>query len=74
MVLGYRKVKGQGKLYYEGMVRLQDLQDDFYYLDEDNYQVIGSRYGQQYKLGDSVRIRVKKIDLSRKQMDFEMLN
>jgi ribonuclease R len=58
----------------EGMVRLQDLQDDFYYLDEDNYQVIGSRYGQQYKLGDPVRIRVKKIDLSRKQMDFEMLN
>ncbi len=57
----------------EGMVRLQDLQDDFYYLDEDNYQVIGSRYGQQYKLGDQVSIRVKKIDLSRKQMDFEML-
>ena len=57
----------------EGMVRLQDLQDDFYYLDEDNYQVIGSRHGQQYKLGDKVSIRVKKIDLSRKQMDFEML-
>ncbi|RLD39214.1 MAG: ribonuclease R [Bacteroidetes bacterium] len=57
----------------EGMVRLQDLEDDFYYLDEDNYQVIGSRHGQQYKLGDQVSIRVKKIDLSRKQMDFEML-
>jgi len=57
----------------EGMVRLQDLQDDFYYLDEDNYQVIGSRYGQQYKLGDQVSIRVKKIDLARKQMDFEMI-
>lgn len=54
----------------EGMIRLQDLDDDFYYLDEDNYQVIGSRYGQQYKLGDQVRIIVKKIDLSRKQMDF----
>lgn len=57
----------------EGMIRLQDLEDDFYYLDEDNYQVLGSRYGQQYKLGDQVSIRVKKIDLSRKQMDFEML-
>ena len=57
----------------EGMVRLQDLQDDFYYLDEDNYQVIGSRYGQLYKLGDQVRIKVKKIDLTRKQMDFEMI-
>ena len=57
----------------EGMVRLQDLKDDFYYLDEDNYQVIGSRYGQQYKLGDQVRIKVKKIDLQKKQMDFDIV-
>jgi len=57
----------------EGMVRLQDLEDDFYYLDEDNYQVIGSRYGQQYKLGDQVRIKVKKIDLQKKQMDFDIV-
>jgi ribonuclease R len=57
----------------EGMIRLQDLKDDFYYLDEDNYQVIGSRNGYQYKLGDNVRVRVKKIDLSRKQIDFAMV-
>lgn len=58
----------------EGMVRLTDLEDDFYYLDEENYQVIGNRYGQQYKLGDKVHVRIKKIDLSRKEMDFEMVN
>jgi ribonuclease R len=57
----------------EGMIRLRDLYDDFYYLDEENYQVIGSRRGQQYKLGDKVRIRVKKIDLPRKQMDFGLM-
>ena len=28
----------------EGMVRLRDLEDDFFYLDEDNFQVIGQRY------------------------------
>ncbi|MCF8227606.1 MAG: ribonuclease R [Bacteroidales bacterium] len=56
----------------EGMIRLKDLEDDFYYLDEDNYRVIGQRYGYTYKLGDQIRIRVKKIDLSRKQMDFEL--
>ncbi len=56
----------------EGMIRLRDLQDDFYYLDEDNYRVIGQRYGIEYKLGDNIRIRIKKIDLSRKQMDFEL--
>lgn len=58
----------------EGMVRLRDLADDFYYLDEDNYQVIGQRNGMKYKLGDKVKIRVKRIDLSRKEMDFQMIH
>jgi len=54
----------------EGMIKLRDLNDDYYYLDEENCRVIGQRYGNVYKLGDPVRIRVKKIDLSRKQMDY----
>lgn len=58
----------------EGMIRLRDMYDDFYYLDEENYQVIGSRKGQQYKLGGKVRIKVKKVDLPRKQMDFLLVN
>jgi ribonuclease R len=58
----------------EGMVRLRDLYDDFYYLDEENYQVIGQRNNRQYKLGDKVRVKVKKIDLSKKEMDFEMID
>jgi len=58
----------------EGMVRLRDMKDDFYYLDEDNYQVIGQRSGDKYKLGDRVYIFVKKIDLSKKQVDFELVN
>ena len=58
----------------EGMIRLRDMYDDFYYLDEENYQVIGSRKGQQYKLGGKVRIKVKKVDLPRKQMDFILVN
>jgi ribonuclease R len=58
----------------EGMVRLRDLADDYYYLDEENYRVIGQRNGLQYKLGDPVRIKVKRIDLSRKEMDFQIVN
>jgi ribonuclease R len=57
----------------EGMVRLKDMLDDYYYLDEENYQVIGHRRGQQYKLGDKVKIRIKRIDLSRKEMDFDLV-
>ncbi len=57
----------------EGMVRLRDLADDYYFLDEENYQVIGQRFGHQYKLGDPVKVRVKRIDLSRKEMDFQII-
>lgn len=56
----------------EGMIRLQDMDDDFYYLDEDNYKVIGHRNQKQYKLGDPIRIRVKNIDIRKKQLDYEL--
>lgn len=58
----------------EGMVRMKDLDDDFYYLDEENYAVIGQRNGITYKLGDKVKIKIKKADLSRKQLDFIFVN
>jgi ribonuclease R len=54
----------------EGMVSLRDMEDDYYYLDEDNYCVIGQRYNKIYKLGDNVKIIVKRANLSRKQLDF----
>jgi ribonuclease R len=57
----------------EGMVSLKYMNDDFYYLDEDNYRVVGQRNGQEYKLGDRVKIRVRKVDLQKKQMDFVLV-
>jgi ribonuclease R len=57
----------------EGMVSLRLLNDDFYYLDEENYRIIGQRWGRVFRLGDPIRIRVKKIDLQKKQMDFDLV-
>lgn len=57
----------------EGMVRMKDIRDDFYYFDEDNYRIIGKRTGNTYTLGDKVRIAVKKADLIRKQLDFILI-
>lgn len=54
----------------EGMIRMNDMADDFYFLDEDNYQVIGQRFGKRYKLGDTVRIQVKNIDVQKKHIDY----
>jgi ribonuclease R len=58
----------------EGMVPLRSLQDDHYYLDEDNYKVIGYKHGKEFRLGDAVKVVVRHIDLPRKQMDFEFVD
>jgi len=57
----------------EGMVALRTLMGDNYTLDQENYRVIGQRRGKVYRLGDRVQIKVMKVDLARKQMDFELV-
>lgn len=54
----------------EGMIRLKDIEDDYYVFDEANYAIVGRRYKRRYRLGDKVKIEVKKADLIRKQLDF----
>ena len=58
----------------EGMIPIGSLKDDYYMLDEDNYQVSGRRHGRCYKLGYPVHIRVKRVDLLKKQIDFELVD
>jgi ribonuclease R len=57
----------------EGMIRLRDISDDFYTLDEKNYAIIGQRKKKIYSLGDEVKIRVKNVDLAKKQIDFSLV-
>ncbi|MEI5985786.1 MULTISPECIES: ribonuclease R [Sphingobacterium] len=58
----------------EGMVRLRDITDDFYTLDEKNYAIIGQRKKKVYQLGDEVQIKVKKVDLDKRQIDFTLIS
>ncbi|RZK48574.1 MAG: ribonuclease R [Pedobacter sp.] len=57
----------------EGMIRLRDISDDFYVLDEKNYCIVGQRKNKKYQLGDEVDVRVKKVDLAKKQIDFSLV-
>lgn len=58
----------------EGMIRLRDLDDDFYEFDSTGYCVIGSRTKRKYTMGDMVRIQVVRCDLLRKQIDFRIIS
>lgn len=57
----------------EGMVSLRDMTDDFYAFDGEQYAIIGHRSGRKFTLGDTVKIKIKRADLQRKQLDFEMV-
>jgi len=58
----------------EGMIRLRDMTDDFYALDEKNYAIIGQRKKKQYQLGDEVQVKVKNVDLAKRQIDFTLVS
>ena len=57
----------------EGLIRMKSLDDDFYVFDPDNFAIEGKRYGKMYRIGDELTVRIVRADLSKKQLDFELL-
>lgn len=58
----------------EGLVRLSSMEDDYYSYDEKHYCVIGTRTRKIYRLGDLVRIKVIKVDLPSRNIDFVLVD
>lgn len=57
----------------EGMVSVREMTDDTYFFDKENYRYVGTRRNKKITLGDKVKIRVLRIDLTRKVIDFEFV-
>ena len=57
----------------EGMAIQRDIEGDFFAFDEANYEIVGRSTGRRMTLGDPVRIRVKRADLQKRQLDFALL-
>jgi len=57
----------------EGMSFLRDIEGDFFMFDEQRYEIIGRATGRRMTLGDAVRVRIKRADLQKRQLDFDLL-
>jgi ribonuclease R len=57
----------------EGMVKLRDLEDDYYILDQNNYCIVGEKTKKKYSLGDNVRFKVTEADVERKTLDYGLV-
>jgi len=58
----------------EGMVRIRDIKDDYYTFNEKEYAIIGEKTKNSYQLGDKVIVMVKNTDLTKRHLDFSLLN
>ncbi len=57
----------------EGMVSIKSIVDDFYEFDEEEYTITGRHTGRKFEIGDVVRIEVVNANLSRRQLDFKLV-
>ncbi|MGB3465211.1 MAG: RNB domain-containing ribonuclease, partial [Cyclobacteriaceae bacterium] len=57
----------------EGMVRMADMDDDYYEYDEKNYRVIGQKNKRMITLGDNVQVTVEKTDIDRRTIDLKFV-
>ncbi|HOA39890.1 MAG: ribonuclease R [Halanaerobiales bacterium] len=57
----------------EGLVRVENLKDDYYIYNEKMHCLVGEHTGKVYRFGDKVRVMIDKIDLDEREIDFLLL-
>jgi len=57
----------------EGLIRLKDIQGDFYTYDEKNYCVKGSQTRTVYRIGDKVKVKIRKVNLEKREINLILI-
>ena len=60
-------------IFVEGLVRMTSLYDDYYQYHEKKYCLIGERTHKTFKIGDEVRVRVDRVDVEKRHIDFGLI-
>ncbi len=57
----------------EGLVRVTSMYDDFYRFDDKGHRLLGDRSKKIFRLGDSVRVCVEKVNMENRKIDFTLV-
>ena len=57
-------------LLIDGLVHVTSLANDYYQFDPGSQQLVGERSGKTYSLGEEMRVRVHKVDMETRRIDF----
>ena len=56
----------------QGLVHISTLADDFYTYDERRECLVGRRNKRVIKIGDKLRVKVDRVDIVKRQIDFRV--
>ena len=59
-------------IYVEGLVHVTALKADYYHFEPAHHRLVGERTHRTYRLGDRLRVRVVRVDLDDRKVDFEL--
>ena len=57
----------------EGLIRFQDLGDEYFIFDDSNKRLIGEKTNKVFKIGDKVKIKVIGADKEKREIDFKLV-
>lgn len=57
-----------------GLVAVESLPEDRYHYDAGSQTLNGRRIGNQFRLGDRVRVRITNLDSNKREITFELVN
>jgi len=60
-------------IFVEGLVRVTSLHDDYYHYHEKRYCLVGERTHKTFRVGDEVRVRLERVDVERRHIDFGLV-
>lgn len=60
-------------IYVEGLVHISSLGQDYFHFDPLSHQLKGEHSNIRYRLGDSVKVKVARVDLDEKKIDFMLI-
>ncbi|WP_415911618.1 ribonuclease R [Neptuniibacter sp. QD37_11] len=62
------------ELFVEGLVHITGLPGDYYVFDQAKQRLVGERTRKVFKLGDRLRVKVARVDLDERKIDFELID
>ena len=57
-------------IFVEGLVHITNLNNDYYQFDPIRHRLRGEHSGKVYQLGDPIQIKVARVDLDERKIDF----